>query len=164
MADASKPVPEHWKLVIQKRKNRPAISVYKCEETGQQFYKYEDMMRYVNYAKQAKLGIYSPNFGQRCPAPSKKGGPGSSKKGGRSVVGENGGEKSAIVESKLEETPPSASLELIPAEGETAVLDKQSGTEGDLQRDIETDGSSSESKMFRLKYKRKNKGKGKKKH
>lgn len=36
------------------------LQYYSCPETGQKFYTYEDLMRYVNYAKAAKLSIYSP--------------------------------------------------------------------------------------------------------
>ncbi|KAM2264591.1 hypothetical protein ACFXTI_040735 [Malus domestica] len=33
-----------------------------CVLTGQHFSTYEDLMRYVNYAKEKKLSIYAPDF------------------------------------------------------------------------------------------------------
>lgn len=60
--DTSRPIPEHWTLVIEDQKDGSSISFYTCPDTGQRFNTYEDLIRYVNYAKAAKLSIYSPDF------------------------------------------------------------------------------------------------------
>ncbi|XWS77092.1 hypothetical protein CRYUN_Cryun01aG0232600 [Craigia yunnanensis] len=66
MADknSSRPIPDRWMLVVKEQKDGSSLSYYTCPESGQKFYTYEDLMRYVNYAKAAKLSIYSPDF---CP-------------------------------------------------------------------------------------------------
>ncbi|XP_022770367.1 uncharacterized protein LOC111313835 [Durio zibethinus] len=55
-------VPEHWTLVVKEQEDGSSLSYYTCLASGQKFYSYEDLMRYVNYAKAAKLSIYSPDF------------------------------------------------------------------------------------------------------
>lgn len=47
-------------LVVKEQKDGSSLSYYTCPESGQKFNTYEDLMRYVNYAKAAKLSIYSP--------------------------------------------------------------------------------------------------------
>ncbi|XP_022757238.1 uncharacterized protein LOC111304694 [Durio zibethinus] len=59
------PIPDHWTLVVKEQKDGSSLSYYTCPESGQKFYTYEDLMRYVNYAKAAKLSIYSPDFRPR---------------------------------------------------------------------------------------------------
>ncbi|XVE73909.1 hypothetical protein DITRI_Ditri11bG0156400 [Diplodiscus trichospermus] len=60
--DSSKPIPERWMEVSKEKRDGSIVSYYICPESGQKFNTYEDLMRYVNYAKAAKLSIYSPNF------------------------------------------------------------------------------------------------------
>ncbi|KAE8724088.1 putative Homeodomain-like protein [Hibiscus syriacus] len=64
MADkeSSGPIPDRWKLVVKKKKDGSNLSYYTCPESGQKFYSYEDLMRYVKYAKAAKLSIYADDF------------------------------------------------------------------------------------------------------
>ncbi|XP_050143460.1 uncharacterized protein LOC126619202 [Malus sylvestris] len=52
-----KPIPEGWELKDEGSKT----SHYLCPATGQHFSTYEDLMRYVNYAKENKLSIYAPD-------------------------------------------------------------------------------------------------------
>ncbi|KAJ0110325.1 hypothetical protein Patl1_00387 [Pistacia atlantica] len=42
--------------------SEPVVQYYLCHKTGQRFYTSGDMMRYVNYAKEAGLPVYLPNF------------------------------------------------------------------------------------------------------
>ncbi|OMO78643.1 hypothetical protein CCACVL1_14240 [Corchorus capsularis] len=83
MADenSSKPIPDRWLFVKKAQKDGSLIAsshwcwkgwglitdletlkFYTCPETGQKFYSYEDLIRYVKYAEGAKLSIYSPDF------------------------------------------------------------------------------------------------------
>ncbi|XP_038709273.1 uncharacterized protein LOC120004099 isoform X2 [Tripterygium wilfordii] len=62
VASSSKPIPEGWKLVVEKQKNGSKTLSYVCPDSCQIFNDYEMLMRYVNYAKAAKLSIYSPDF------------------------------------------------------------------------------------------------------
>ncbi|KAJ4842961.1 hypothetical protein Tsubulata_020020 [Turnera subulata] len=39
---------------------RSNVKYYLCQETGQHFYNYEDLIRYVDHAKETKISIYSP--------------------------------------------------------------------------------------------------------
>ncbi|KAI5345481.1 PREDICTED: LOC110268692 [Prunus dulcis] len=56
------PIPDGWKFKSEVRKDGSTSSCYWCPATGQHFFTYEDLMRYVNYAKEAKLSIYAPDF------------------------------------------------------------------------------------------------------
>ncbi|XP_038995513.1 uncharacterized protein LOC120119775 [Hibiscus syriacus] len=68
--DYSGPIPDRWMLVVKKQKDGSSLSYYICPESGQKFYSYEDLMRYVNYAQTAKLSIYAADF---CPGkPSRR--------------------------------------------------------------------------------------------
>ncbi|KAK9006609.1 hypothetical protein V6N11_018946 [Hibiscus sabdariffa] len=57
-------IPDRWKLVKKPQKDGSSLLYYTCPESGQKYYSYEDLMRYVNYAKAAKLSIYADDF---CP-------------------------------------------------------------------------------------------------
>ncbi|KAA3485523.1 ATPase 10, plasma membrane-type-like protein [Gossypium australe] len=62
--DSPGPIPEGW-ILHTKFKNGIEVKknmTYLCPATEQEFYTYEDLMRYVRYAKAAKLSIYSPEF------------------------------------------------------------------------------------------------------
>ncbi|XP_021817030.1 uncharacterized protein LOC110759284 [Prunus avium] len=56
------PIPAGWKFKSEVGKDGSTSSCYWCPATGQHFFTYEDLMRYVNYAKEAKLSIYAPDF------------------------------------------------------------------------------------------------------
>lgn len=56
------PIPDGWKFKSEVRKDGSTSSCYWCPATGQHFFTYEDLMRYVTYAKGAKLSIYAPDF------------------------------------------------------------------------------------------------------
>ncbi|PPD81889.1 hypothetical protein GOBAR_DD21185 [Gossypium barbadense] len=58
--DSPGPIPEGWVLYTKFRKDGIEVKTYFCPATEQEFYTYEDLMRYVRYAKAAKLSIYSP--------------------------------------------------------------------------------------------------------
>ncbi|KAK9207401.1 hypothetical protein WN943_017687 [Citrus x changshan-huyou] len=62
MADKklSGPIPDGWSLEIKKKKDGSKVLSYICPGTGQCFSSYEDMMRYVIYAKNAELPIFVP--------------------------------------------------------------------------------------------------------
>ncbi|KAL9430123.1 hypothetical protein AB3S75_025498 [Citrus x aurantiifolia] len=64
MADKnlSGPIPDGWSLEIKKKKDGSKVLSYICPGTGQCFSSYEDMMRYVIYAKNAELPVFVPNF------------------------------------------------------------------------------------------------------
>ncbi|KAK8501414.1 hypothetical protein V6N13_016136 [Hibiscus sabdariffa] len=66
MADKNSPgpIPDRWQLVEKPQKDGSSLLYYTCLESGQKYYSYEDLMRYVNYAKAAKLSIYADDF---CP-------------------------------------------------------------------------------------------------
>ncbi|KAK8557797.1 hypothetical protein V6N13_008182 [Hibiscus sabdariffa] len=66
MADKNSPgpIPYRWELVEKNQKDGSSLLYYTCLESGQKYYSYEDLMRYVNYAKAAKVSIYSDDF---CP-------------------------------------------------------------------------------------------------
>ncbi|KAB2092352.1 hypothetical protein ES319_A02G024300v1 [Gossypium barbadense] len=59
--DSPGPIPEGW-VSHTKFKNGIEVKTYLCPAAEQEFYTYEDLMRYVRYAKAAKLSIYSPEF------------------------------------------------------------------------------------------------------
>ncbi|GKV28668.1 hypothetical protein SLEP1_g37689 [Rubroshorea leprosula] len=61
MADSSsnQTIPEGWVLKTGKEKRGTEYKYYFCPVTGQHFYTYEDLMRYVTYAKASKLSIYA---------------------------------------------------------------------------------------------------------
>ncbi|GMJ01551.1 hypothetical protein HRI_003824300 [Hibiscus trionum] len=65
--DSSRPIPDRWMFVVKKKKDGSSLSYYTCPESGQKYYSYEDLMRYVNYAKVAKLSIYADDFCPRKP-------------------------------------------------------------------------------------------------
>ncbi|GLT84535.1 hypothetical protein SLE2022_027600 [Rubroshorea leprosula] len=158
MADenSSKPVPEHWKLVVEKKRNGSEILVYTCQETGQKFYTYEDLMRYVKYAKSAKLGVYSPYFDQQSSN--------SKKTAGSSYVDESDNESSGSKYSDPD-LPHIASLELVPAD-KKASMDKHSGSEEKTRLEEETscpsEASTTQDNKKKKKKKNKNKNKNKK--
>ncbi|XVF37950.1 hypothetical protein REPUB_Repub20aG0055400 [Reevesia pubescens] len=56
------PIPEGWVLSTELKDDGTEIKCYLCPPTEQRFYTYEDLMRYVRYAKKAKVSIYDPNF------------------------------------------------------------------------------------------------------
>ncbi|KAL4310000.1 hypothetical protein GQ457_01G033450 [Hibiscus cannabinus] len=56
------PIPAGWVLDTKLREDGTLVKHYLCPATDQHFYSYEDLMRYVRYAKEAKISIYSPNF------------------------------------------------------------------------------------------------------
>ncbi|PPD84239.1 hypothetical protein GOBAR_DD18816 [Gossypium barbadense] len=86
---------------------------YTCPESGQKFNTYEDLMRYVNYAKAAKLSIYSPDFCPRKPPRKPK------KKASTPEVAQSN--------DSTFELPPIASLEFLD-EWSSAESDKQSAS------------------------------------
>ncbi|XVF79999.1 hypothetical protein PTKIN_Ptkin15bG0035200 [Pterospermum kingtungense] len=102
--DSSRQIPERWKLVIKEQKDGSCISYYTCPESGQKFSTYEDLMRYVNYAKAAKLSIYSPDFRPRNTPRGPK------KKASKSV--EEQTEGSSDSDDSMFKLPSIASLEL----------------------------------------------------
>ncbi|XWS35167.1 hypothetical protein CRYUN_Cryun21dG0102600 [Craigia yunnanensis] len=56
------PIPEGWVLSTELKNDGTEVKCYLCPPTEQRFYTYEDLMRYVRYAKAAKVSIYHPNF------------------------------------------------------------------------------------------------------
>ncbi|GMI73599.1 hypothetical protein HRI_001029200 [Hibiscus trionum] len=60
--DSSGPIPDRWMLVVKKQKDGSSLSYYTCPESGQKFYSYEDLMRYVNYANPSELSVYADDF------------------------------------------------------------------------------------------------------
>lgn len=55
-------IPDGWILKKEFHEDGSKFSHYFCPATGQLFLTYEDLMHYVDYAKVAKVSIYSPNF------------------------------------------------------------------------------------------------------
>ncbi|KAK8630983.1 hypothetical protein V6N13_079751 [Hibiscus sabdariffa] len=55
-------VPDLWKFVVKKQKDGSSLSYYTCHESGQKFYSYADLMRYVKHAKATELSIYADDF------------------------------------------------------------------------------------------------------
>ncbi|XP_021290677.1 uncharacterized protein LOC110421405 [Herrania umbratica] len=55
-------IPEGWVLDTMVKDDGTQVQCYLCPPTDQRFYTYEDLMRYVRYAKQAKVSIYADNF------------------------------------------------------------------------------------------------------
>ncbi|XP_028122774.1 uncharacterized protein LOC114319891 isoform X2 [Camellia sinensis] len=58
MADS---IPDGWHAEDEIGKNGKEIKCYK-NDIGQTFYSEQDLMRYINYAKRAKVSIYAPNY------------------------------------------------------------------------------------------------------
>ncbi|XP_061340189.1 uncharacterized protein LOC133286754 [Gastrolobium bilobum] len=58
----ARPIPTGWTLETEVQKDGSKLSFYYCPGTGQHFFTYSDLMRYVEYAKNAGVGIYSPSF------------------------------------------------------------------------------------------------------
>ncbi|TKY63866.1 suppressor protein SRP40 [Spatholobus suberectus] len=58
----SEPIPTGWTLETEVLSDGSKAPFYYCPYTGQHFYSYSDLMRYVDYAKKAKLGIYAPGM------------------------------------------------------------------------------------------------------
>ncbi|XWS46040.1 hypothetical protein CRYUN_Cryun14cG0030600 [Craigia yunnanensis] len=127
MADknSSRPIPDRWTLVVKEQKDGSSLSYYTCPESGQKFYTYEDLMRYVNYAKAAKLSIYSPDFhprnGRR--RPKKK----------ASMPDLDQIEKSSDSEDSTFKLPSITSLELMEVASSPAQSDKESATSGKMK-------------------------------
>ncbi|KAH1130066.1 hypothetical protein J1N35_001444 [Gossypium stocksii] len=127
--DSSRPIPDRWMLVVKEQKDGSSLSYYTCPESGQKFNTYEDLMRYVNYAKAAKLSIYSPDFCPRKPPRKPK------KKASTAEVAQNVVEKDKDKDSDSDsdssdstfELPPIASLEFLD-EWSSAESDKQSAS------------------------------------
>ncbi|MBA0704432.1 hypothetical protein Golax_016687 [Gossypium laxum] len=127
--DSSRPIPDRWMLVVKEQKDGSSLSYYTCPESGQKFNTYEDLMRYVNYAKAAKLSIYSPDFCPRKPPRKPK------KKASTPEVAQNVAEKDKDKDSDSNsdssdstfELPPIASLEFLD-EWSSAESDKQSAS------------------------------------
>ncbi|MFQ6619961.1 hypothetical protein Gotur_000762 [Gossypium turneri] len=129
--DSSRPIPDRWMLVVKEQKDGSSLSYYTCPESGQKFNTYEDLMRYVNYAKAAKLSIYSPDFCPRKPPRKPK------KKASTPEVAQNVAKKDKDSDSDSDldsdssdstfELPPIASLEFLD-EWSSAESDKQSAS------------------------------------
>ncbi|XVF33382.1 hypothetical protein REPUB_Repub17cG0163700 [Reevesia pubescens] len=119
--DSSKPMPDRWTLVVKEKKDGSSLSYYTCPESGQKFYTYEDLMRYVTYAKAAKLSIYSPDFR---PITRRRG-----SKNKASMPDVDQIEKSSDSDDSTFELPTIASLELMEvASPGPAESDKQSAS------------------------------------
>ncbi|KAL7238814.1 hypothetical protein ACSBR2_004837 [Camellia fascicularis] len=54
-------IPDGWHVKKEIGKNGKEIKCYK-NDIGQTFYSEQDLMRYINYAKRAKVSIYAPNY------------------------------------------------------------------------------------------------------
>ncbi|XVE77083.1 hypothetical protein DITRI_Ditri13aG0033500 [Diplodiscus trichospermus] len=123
--DLSRPIPDHWRLVAKEQKDGSRLSYYTCPESGQKFYTYEDLMRYVNYAKAAKLSIYSPDFRPRNqPRRSKK---------KASTPDLDQSEKSSDSEDSMFKLPSIASLELMEETSSPAPSEKPSAATGKIK-------------------------------
>ncbi|OMP00507.1 hypothetical protein COLO4_12603 [Corchorus olitorius] len=110
--------------------NAELLAFYTCPETGQKFYSYEDLIRYVKYAEGAKLSIYSPDFdaavNQRKPK----------KKASSSDVddGEDEPEVNSDSDDSIFELPTIASLELLGVTGSETEKQSASGKEKSKNR------------------------------
>ncbi|XP_061997477.1 uncharacterized protein LOC133715123 isoform X1 [Rosa rugosa] len=60
--NSSGPIPDGWDVKTERQKDGSEIPCYWCPRSGQHFYTYKDMMRYVEYAQKNQLSIYSPDF------------------------------------------------------------------------------------------------------
>ncbi|KAB1214421.1 hypothetical protein CJ030_MR5G003231 [Morella rubra] len=60
--NSSLTIPSGWILRNEIQKDGSTLSYYFCEATGQLFGTYDDLMRYVNYAREAMVSVYSPDF------------------------------------------------------------------------------------------------------
>ncbi|XP_008235480.1 PREDICTED: uncharacterized protein LOC103334313 [Prunus mume] len=54
-------IPDGWVLNTRVEEDGTEVKGFLCPETGQEFSTYQDLMRYVRYAKAAQLSIYSPD-------------------------------------------------------------------------------------------------------
>ncbi|GAU29220.1 hypothetical protein TSUD_362100, partial [Trifolium subterraneum] len=55
-------IPTGWSVKSEVEKDGTITTTYYCPDTGQEFYTYPSLMRYVRYAKTKKTGIYTPLF------------------------------------------------------------------------------------------------------
>ncbi|KAL1060386.1 hypothetical protein V6Z11_1Z101900 [Gossypium hirsutum] len=108
-------------LVVKEQKDGSSLSYYTCPESGQKFNTYEDLMRYVNYAKAAKLSIYSPDFCPRKPPRKPK------KKASTPEDKDSDSDSDSDSSDSTFELPPIASLEFLD-EWSSAESDKQSAS------------------------------------
>ncbi|KAK2407148.1 hypothetical protein QL285_042802 [Trifolium repens] len=64
MGDESPPngeeIPTGWSVKSEVENDGTIIKTYYCPDTGQEFYTYPTLIRYVDYAKKNKIGIYTP--------------------------------------------------------------------------------------------------------
>lgn len=60
--NSSNPIPDGWEFKTEHLKDGSETSYYWCPRSGQHFFTYEDLLRYVKYAKEAQFSIYSPDF------------------------------------------------------------------------------------------------------
>ncbi|KAL6130879.1 hypothetical protein ACLB2K_069257 [Fragaria x ananassa] len=59
--NSSGPIPDGWEAKTEQQKDGSEVQCYWCP-SGQHFFTYADMMRYIAYAQNDKLSIYSPDF------------------------------------------------------------------------------------------------------
>ncbi|KAB2602120.1 hypothetical protein D8674_003125 [Pyrus ussuriensis x Pyrus communis] len=84
-------IPDGWVLRTRVESDGTEVQSFFCPETEQEFSTYEKLMRYVRYAKAAKVSIYAPDFQSTIPnevASSKAGKKRSSGKSSKSSVTE----------------------------------------------------------------------------
>ncbi|PNY15585.1 hypothetical protein L195_g012284 [Trifolium pratense] len=55
-------IPTGWSVKLEVEKDGTITTTYYCPDTGQEFYTYPSLIRYVDYAKKNKIGIYGPVF------------------------------------------------------------------------------------------------------
>ncbi|CAL5196142.1 unnamed protein product [Lathyrus oleraceus] len=58
MAEESLAIPTGWNVKSEVQKNGSIKRSYYCPDTGQHFYTYPNLIRYVNYAKRNQVGVY----------------------------------------------------------------------------------------------------------
>ncbi|KAL5061974.1 hypothetical protein RYX36_023711 [Vicia faba] len=56
--DEGPTIPTGWSVKSEVQKNGPIKRSYYCPDTGQHFYTYPNLIRYVNYAKRNQVGAY----------------------------------------------------------------------------------------------------------
>ncbi|CAK8533267.1 unnamed protein product [Lathyrus sativus] len=56
--DESPTIPTGWDVKSEVQKNGSIKRSYYCPDTGQNFYTYPNLIRYVNYAKRYQVGAY----------------------------------------------------------------------------------------------------------
>ncbi|TQD83430.1 hypothetical protein C1H46_031018 [Malus baccata] len=94
-------IPDGWVLHTRVESDGTEVQSFFCPQTEQEFSTYEKLMRYVRYAKAAKVSIYAPDFRSTIPNEVSRSKAGKERSSGQSS-------KSSVTKQGEESTEPAA--------------------------------------------------------